>query len=190
MRITWWTRFDSLRPPLIWILNDLAFEDWAIWVLHGCINCSDDCRLRTQCLWRGQSWWEEIIDQGHWCPLSWQSVAHRILSCTVPCILECLCFVRLPQLRHIVRQGVIRVGSRKKSLERENTWWGWVKIFFTRNEQEQGGAEWSTRCRNLVGLSENIYYKNKVVLSEILIAGTWRGWVKITKQGAVRTEWK
>ena len=158
MRITWWTRFDSLRPPLIWILNDLAFEDWAIWVLHGCINCSDDCRLRTQCPWRGQSWWEEIIDQGHWCPSSRQLVAHRILSCTVPCILECLCFVCLPQLRHIVRQGIVRIGSRKKSLERETS-----QKYLMRNE-----------------LSENMYSKNKVVLSEILVAGTWWGWVKIT----------
>merc|ERR1719234_421909 len=47
------------------------------------------------------------------------SVAHGILPRAVPCILERLCFVGLPQLCNVVCQRIVRVGCRKKSLDGE-----------------------------------------------------------------------
>ena len=44
------------------------------------------------------------------------SVAHGILPRAVPCILERLCFVCLPQLCNVVCQRIVGVGCRKKSL--------------------------------------------------------------------------
>merc|ERR1740116_119215 len=47
------------------------------------------------------------------------SVAHGILPRAVPCILERLCFVCLPQLCNVVCQRIVGVGCRKKSLDGE-----------------------------------------------------------------------
>ena len=71
---------------------------------------------------------QKVVDQGHgamdnleerkfFIPDGENSVAHGILPCAVPRILERLSFVGFPQLSNIVCQRIVRVRCRKKSLK-------------------------------------------------------------------------
>ena len=60
-----------------------------------------------------------VIDQDHGHLHSQEvSVAHGVLPCAVPCILERLRLVRLPQLCYVVCQRIIWVRCREKSLKK------------------------------------------------------------------------